>query len=94
MIRYVLRRVRSSLRENWAVSAITISTVAAAAFVLAVVALALANLERAADRWTREAPIVAYLADDLSPEAVRTLEASALGHADVSQVTRVSKDEA
>lgn len=91
---YFARKAAESIRQSLLVQLVAVSTIAISMIVLGAFLLLLHNLDAMTTRWSAEARIVAFLAEDAGPSQLELAERSVLQWPEVKSVEVLSRAEA
>lgn len=94
LIGFVLRRVRSNLRQLLWTHALTAGTTAMTLFVFGGFMLLETNLQHLLKGWGDQIQITAYLNNGLAPDEVQTLVKNVAAMAEVERVRHISQEQA
>lgn len=93
-ISYFTRKAAQSIRQSVLVQVVAISTIAISMVVFGAFLLLLGNLDSLTARWSAEARIVAFLAEDAGPSRLNLAERTVRAWPEVESVEVLSRAEA
>ena len=93
-VTYFLRKAGESIRQSMLVQLVAVSTIAISMLVLGAFLLLLHNLDALTTRWSAEARIVAFLAEDAGPSQLEFAERDVKRWPEVASVEVLSRAEA
>ena len=93
-VTYFLRKAGASIRQSALVQLVAVSTIAISMIVLGAFLLLLHNLDALTTRWSAEARIVAFLAEDAGPSQLELAEREVTRWPEVESVEVLSRAEA
>lgn len=93
-ITYFLRKAWQSIRQSPLVQVVAISTIAISMVVLGAFLVLMQNLDALAERWSAEARIVAFLAEDAGPSQLERARIEAQAWAEVESVEVLTRADA